>query len=40
MTEKEIIERVAEINAQRAALKEERNRLAWTVGVPAIIAKM
>lgn len=40
MTEKEIIERVAEINAQRAALKEERNRLAWREGVPAIIAKM
>ena len=40
MTEQEIIERVAEINAQRAALKEERNRLVWTEGVPAIIAKM
>lgn len=40
MNEKEIIGRITEINAQWTALKEERNRLVWTEGVPAIIAKM
>ena len=40
MTEQELSARVAELNAQMAALKEERDRLAWTEGVPAIIAKM
>ena len=40
MTDKELTARIAELNAQRAALKKERDKLAWEEGIPAIIAKM
>ena len=40
MTDKELTARIAEINAQRAALNKERDKLAWEEGIPAIIAKM
>ena len=40
MTEQELSARIAELNAQMSALKEERNKLVWKEGIPAIIAKM
>lgn len=40
MTDKELTARIAELNAQRAALKKERDKLVWEEGIPAIIAKM
>ncbi|WP_290392746.1 BspA family leucine-rich repeat surface protein, partial [uncultured Duncaniella sp.] len=40
MTDKELTARIAELNAQRAALKMERDKLVWEEGIPAIIAKM
>ena len=40
MTDKELTARIAELNAQRAALKMERDKLVWEEGIPAIIAKL
>ena len=40
MTEQEITDRIADLNSQITTLKEERDELVWTEGIPAIIAKM
>lgn len=40
MTDKELTARIAELDAQRAALKKECDKLVWEEGIPAIIAKM
>lgn len=40
MTNKELQNRFAEIEKEISALKEERKRLTWEFGIPAIIAKM
>lgn len=40
MNDKELTARIAELNAKRADLKKERDKIVWEEGIPAIIAKL